>query len=461
MCISIERTEVRSNLRFSGFEQMLAHFAERTPDAPALRCEKSGAVATLTYAELSRAVASRAEELRAEGKTCMGVLADGSAACLIEIFAAVRAGMQVVMLDENVPTAILRGLLPYTDVDTLYGETELCEELAGSLTAGVSNGAGRVLFFTSGTTERAKAVVLTEGSLCASAYNGATLLPLRSDDTLLCMLPLAHVFGFVCGVLWGLSCGACVALGRGARHYADDCAFFRPTALSAVPMLLGFLLKQNAFNEELRLVLVGAGDCREEIINAVKARGLRICFGYGLTETSSGVALSLGDEPYAMTICPDDRIIIAPDGEILVKVRSCMMQGYYKCPEDTNVAFAGGALHTGDLGRIDEKGRLFVTGRKKDILVLTDGTKLFLPEAEAEIAKLLPETDFALTLRDGKIALILCGDERDDRAVYADLAPYQESRPRGQQIAAIVRQSAPIPRTATGKIKRYALNANP
>ncbi len=444
-------------MRFKGFEKMLAHYAERTPDAPALRFAEGETVGTMTYAELARAVAARAEELRACEKTCMGVLADGSRACLIEIFAAVRAGMQVVLLDEMLPEAALREMLPYTDVDALWGDETLQSELSDCLTEGVNDGAGRLLFFTSGTTERSKAVVLTEGSLCASAYNGATLLPLRADDTLLCMLPLAHVFGFVCGVLWGLSCGACVALGRGARHYADDCAFFRPTAISVVPLLLGFLLKQNAFNDELRLVLVGAGGCRRELLDAAKARALRVCFGYGLTETSSGVALSLGDEPCAMTVCPDDKIILAPDGEILIKVRSCMMQGYYKRPKETDAALAGGALRTGDLGRFDEKGRLYVTGRKKDMLVLPDGTKLFLPEAEAELASLLPNADFALIEKDERVALAIYGDKRDDKALLAAIEPYQAARARGQQVAAIVRLSEPLPRTVTGKIKRWAI----
>lgn len=445
-------------MRFESFEKMLDHHAERTPDASALRYAEDETVRTMTYAELACAVAARAEELRALGKTCMGVLADGSKNCLIEIFAAVRAGMQVVLLDEAMPEAALREMLPYTDADTLYGERELCEELSGCLTEGLSSGTGRLLFFTSGTTERSKAVVLTEGTLCASAYNGATLLPLRANDTLLCVLPLAHVFGFVCGVLWGLSCGACVALGRGARHYVDDCAFFRPTAISVVSLLLGFLLKQNAFNDELKLVLVGAGGCRREILDAAKARSLRVCFGYGLTETSSGVALSLGDEPYAMTVCPDDKIILAPDGEILIKVSSCMMQGYYKRPRDTDAALSGGALHTGDLGRFDEKGRLYVTGRKKDTLVLPDGTKLFLPEAETELAKLLPNTDFALVERDDRAALAIYGDKRDDKALFAAIEPYQAARARGQQIASIVRLSEPLPRTVTGKIKRWAIS---
>ena len=446
-------------MRFSGFAELLNHYARLTPDAPALHYEEGGALQVITYARLSEMTETRAAELKAGGKTCLGLFADGSMGCVVELFAAVRAGLQVVMLDESVPVPILRGLLAYTDADLLWGDEELCGKLSPNLTAGVRDGAGRVLFFTSGTTERSKAVTLTEKSLCSSAYNGGTLLPLSSQDTLLCMLPLCHVFGFVCGLLWGLSCGACVALGRGPRHYLDDCAFFRPTALSAVPMLLAFLLRRNLLNDELKLILVGAGDCPPELLEAVRAKDIRVSFGYGLTETSSGVALSLGDDPYAMSLCPDVTITIAPDGEILIKARPCMMKGYYKCPEDTNTVLAGGVLHTGDLGYFDDRGRLHISGRKKDMLVLQDGTKLFRPEAEAELSMLLGGADLALTLHEGRVALVLHGEERDDKAVLTAIERYQRSRPRSQQVSVILRQAEPLPRTATGKIKRWELNA--
>ena len=445
-------------MRFLTFTEMLRHYAEQTPDAPALAYEENGERRTMSFARLCETVDSRAAVLREGGKTCLGLFADGSLACVTELFAAVRAGLQVVLLDESVPLPILRGLLPYTDVDLLWGPDDLRAELAPNLASGVENGAGRILFFTSGTTERSKAVVLTEKSLCASAWNGSSLLPLSPEDVLLCMLPLSHVFGFVCGLLWGLSCGACVALGRGVRHYADDCAFFRPTAVSVVPLLLGFLLRQNVLNEELKLILVGAGDCPEALLAAVKARGIRVSFGYGLTETSSGVALSLGGDPYAMTVCPDDEVIIAEDGEILIRVRSCMMKGYYKCPDATAAVLQGGLLQSGDLGHFDKNGLLHVTGRKKDMLVLSDGTKLFLPEAEAELARLLGAADFALALQDGRVTLVLSGDTRSDAEIFSAVAPYQISHPRGQQIAAIVRRDKPLPRTATGKIKRWELD---
>ncbi|MBR2582739.1 MAG: acyl--CoA ligase [Oscillospiraceae bacterium] len=439
-------------MRFDSFARLLAHFAETSPDAPALRYEKE----TLSFAALHARVLSRAGELKAEGKTCMGLLCDGSLDNVVEIFAANLAGLQLVLLDASLEAEVLKTLIRYTDVDTLWGDEDLKEELELSLMAGVKDGAGKILFFTSGTTERSKAVVLTDHSLCQSAWNGSAKLPLQERDTLLCLLPLGHVFGFVCGLLWGLSCGSCVALGRGQRHYMDDCDFYRPTAVSVVPMLLGFLVKMRCINPELRLVLVGAGDCPPALLQAAGAMGLRVSFGYGLTETSSGVAISVRGDPYAMEICPDDTITIAEDGEILIEAPTCMMQGYYKRPDATRAVLQNGVFHTGDLGAFDENGLLHITGRKKDMLVLPDGTKIFLPEYESAIMQTLGHTELAVTLRGERPILVFSG-EGDAKALGEKLRGLMRTLPRGQQIADILITDEPLPRTATGKIKRWEL----
>ena len=442
-------------LRFESFSHMLRHWAEETPAAPALLYDEGGQK-TMSFAALYDAVTRRAKALKEDGGSCIGILSDGSLACVTEIFAAAEAGLQIVMLDASLPDETLGALMRYTDVDRLWGDTELCEELQPYLTDGVKEGAGRLLFFTSGTTEQAKAVVLTDHSLCQSAYNGGAKLPLSPADRLLCLLPLGHVFGFVCGLLWGLSCGAAVALGRGPRHYADDCAFYKPTAVSVVPLLLGFLLQRQLMNEELKLVLVGAGDCPKELLDAAKAKGLRVSFGYGLTETSSGVAISVGGDPFAMEVCPDDTITIAEDGEILIQAPTCMMQGYYKRPADTAAVLKDGVLYSGDLGRFDEDGRLRIMGRKKEMLVLPDGTKLFLPEYEGAIMQALGNPEIAVILRDGKPALVYAG-EGEKKEIERKLRPLMAAQPRGRQLSEIIVLSDPLPRTATGKIKRWEL----
>ncbi len=444
-------------MRFSGFDQLLRHWARQTPDRPAFVYERAGTQTFCTFLELEKRVQDRAEALREDPGLCRGVLCDGSFDCVVEIFAVVAAGKRLVLFSENASDSTLEEMVREAEISSLWGDPDLVDDLASCLSDRAEGGAGRVLFFTSGTTSRSKAVVLTDASLMSSAYNGGALLPLAPEDRLLCMLPLDHVFGFVCGLLWGLSCGASVALGRGARHYLDDCAFFRPTALSAVPLLLGFLLQRQALNPELKLILVGAGGCPKPLLDAARAMGKAVHFGYGLTETSSGVALSLGSDPYAMTVCPDDAIEIAPDGEVLITAPTCVMEGYWRRPEDTEKALVNGVLHTGDLGRLDWAGRLVLTGRKKEMLVLLDGTKLYLPEYEGAIAQALGTPDLCVVLEDKGPVLIVAGPEQDRGPLWEKLRPVMAERPRGQQLRDIEFYGAPLPRTASGKIMRWAV----
>lgn len=453
-------------MRFHTFFGMLEHWAEIDPDAPALIYENNGVKKTEKYAQLLAAVQTRAEELKPCAGRCEAILADGTRDCIVEVFAALKAGLPVALLDAGAPDEVLREQLKACDTGLVWGSEDLCEDLAFTALGQTAAKPGDVLFFTSGTTHCAKAVVLTEESLCSSAYNGGALLPLQPSDLLMCMLPLSHVFGFVCGLLWGLSCGASVALCRGVRHYLDDLAAFRPTALSAVPLLLGFLVQHELLNPELKLVLVGAGDCPRPLLQRVKDRNIRVSFGYGLTETSSGLALSLGPDPMSMTVCPDDRIRIAEDGEILVWAPTCVMKGYYKDGEATRAAFTeDGWLLTGDLGRLDEEGRLTITGRKKDMLVFEDGTKLFLPEAEAELAALLPGMELALAQKEGKVFLHVFAPaaagaepvEPDERNIKRRIVPWQDRQDRSHKIAGVTLHRQPLPRTATGKVRRWEL----
>lgn len=438
-------------MKFYGFKELIGYLASEHGDKTVLQYITGSGLEKLNGVELEAAVTERASVLAANPYTAEGIMCDGSLGTVIEIFAANFAGKQIVLLDPAVGEA-LEPLLCYTDADSIYADGEL-KPAPGR---GVGDGNDKILFFTSGTTSKNKAVVLTSKTLMASAYNGSAMLPLAPEDNLLCMLPLNHVFGFVCGLLWGLSCGAMVSLGRGKRHYLDDCAAYKPTAVSLVPMLLGFMLKYKLFNPELKLVLIGAGDCKTEMLKAVGAMGIRVAFGYGLTETSSGVAISTQGDPTAMAVCPEDTITLAEDGEILIEAPTCMMQGYYKHKEDSDKVLKDGILYTGDLGRFDENGLLHIIGRKKEILVLPSGTKIFLPEAEGELINCIGNPELALDFREGQLVLMIF-DPRPEEEIKSLLIPYNNARERGQQINKIMKLDSQLPRTATGKVKRYLL----
>ena len=447
---------------YDGFSDFLTKMSEQRPDAIALLHGANDVYQRVTWAGFAADVEARAAELRESGKTCLAILADGSYACIVEIFAANIAGLQIAMLDMAVPDKMLAQLLPYVDADALWcPKPERAEALSAYLGAGVTDGAGKILFFTSGTTSRAKAVVLTDSSLMSSAYGGSGTFPLNAGDVLLCVLPVAHVFGFVCGLLWPWLCGATVALSRGGRHVFDDWTYFHPTATSVVPILLEHIMRRNLVNPELQAVLVGAGDCPDERLKEVRERGIRLAFGYGLTETSSGVAISAeGEDPRALEVCPGSTITLAEDGEVLIQTPGAMMQGYYKLPDDTNEVLIDGVLHTGDLGSFDEQGRLHLKGRKKETLVLPGGTKIYLPEYEREIAEQLGTSEIAVVLRRGMPVLVL-DDLADDtrEAVMGRLKDVMDTWQRDQRLADVIELGHELPRTASGKVQRWLLEA--
>jgi len=450
-------------IRYRGFDDLVGRMSTSAPGRPAfLELEGEGAVQAITWGEFATSVCERAEALAGEGCACEAILADGSYGCVVEVFAAVRAGLQVALVDPFMPNQVLLPLLQSVDADCVWAANgarrdELEDLLAPA--AEPEQGAHAVLFFTSGTTSMQKAVVLTDESLMSSAFNGSSLMPLTTDDTLLCLLPLSHVFGFVCGLLWGLSCGATVALGRGPRYYADDFALFKPTVVSVVPKLLEFLVARGALGEELRLVLVGAADCSDELLGAVRQRGIRASLGYGLTETSSGVALSCGDDFHAMTVCPEDEVRIAENGEILVSAPTCLMQGYYRDAEKTAAAVRDGVLHTGDRGYLDEAGLLHVEGRLKDVLTLPGGTKVFLPEYEAAIAAALGERDVAVVLQRGRLTLV-CGQlvrQLTDAETLERAGAALSAYPPSSRVGEVARLGHALPRTAAGDVERWKI----
>ena len=384
----------------------------------------------------------------------VGVFATSSIEVVIAILA-LAGKRRLVLLNPDDNPMTLEAQIKATHVGALLGDKEYEEEFASLLEPEYTCEDTDILFFTSGTTSKAKAVVLTEASLCSAAYNGGALLPLKKEDSLLSVLPLSHVYGFVCALLWPLSFGAKVCLGRGLRSIFFDFEAFRPSVTTLVPQMAAFLASKKLFNPELKLILIGAGQCEKGIIDLIKSFGIRVSFGYGLTETSSGIALSLDENPYEMTICPDYRVSIREDGEIVVESDTTLMKGYYDDEASTKAVLAGNKLLTGDFGRI-ENGYLFVTGRKKEILVFNDGSKLFLPEYEGELLKRLGrEADFCvLQNKNGNIVLYIYQPSENIEELVKD---FNKDYPRSHRIVKIVKASNKLPRTKTQKVQRYLI----
>ena len=472
--------------KFTGFRDVIEFWGERDPEGTAFITGSAGSAdkkVEISHGIFRRDVIRRGRELRAarlsDGVKNEVILCDGTYECLCEIFGAAVSGTCSVLLNYRTPGEIMGEILANVDAYRLWkGSREDIPDIPGLTdpepfsgtvdeytSVPLENSGTPVVFFTSGTTSMGKAVVLTDETLMSSAWNGGEMLPLKREDLLLSILPLDHVFGFVCGVLWPLTFGCPVALGRGPLNIFRDFEYYRPTVVSLVPSMLSFFLEHHGFNSELRLALIGAGTCKEKCIRQAEEAGIRISFGYGLTETSSGVAISTGGDPFAMDICPDDTIKIADDGEILIKAPSCMMKGYYKEPEETEKVLKDGFLHSGDMGYLDEDGRLHISGRKKEMLVLEDGTKVFLPEYEERLAGALGNSDVAVVAVDDRLMLVYHPEgaetEKETEVLIGEIMermdPVMKVVPRGQRISRVILTDHAIPRTATGKIRREKL----
>ena len=427
--------------------------------ALALSYDDNGEILNLTYKHIKNRVLTYPV---LKDKKCVGILWDGNLDTLIAILAYIHNKITICLLSQADNISLIQEEISTVGCDLIIGSEDIKKDLRLPPKMDTPP-EGKILFFTSGTTSKEKAVILTEEKLCAAVYNGSCLLELKPQDKLLCALPLSHVFGFICGWLWAWENGASIILSRGMNHIFHDFDYFKPTAVSLVPQMAAFLALKKLFNKELKLVLIGAGDCPNPVLKAISSMGIQVSFGYGLTETSSGVALSLGDNPRAFSVCPLDDIKIADDYEILVKSEETIFEGYYPNNNGYEDLFTiDGYFKTGDLGAFDDNHFLHLKGRKKDTLVLLDGTKVFLPEVEEELMGRLGVCELALgTDKDGNVVLCLGKVYKSEIDSYMDdIDEYNRYQPRSKRIVRVIAIPEGLPKKSNGKVKRYEINFN-
>jgi long-chain acyl-CoA synthetase len=245
-----------------------------------------------------------------------------------------------------------------------------------------------VLTFTGGTTGIPKGVMLTQANLMAAAELGAEVVPSGPDDVGLSVLPLAHSFGMSTLFVSQLCAYPAVMLRWfTAEGFLESVQKHRVTTTAMVPTMFTFLLNYPGFDSydlsSLKKVVSGAAALPVEVAEEFERRtGCRVLEGYGLTETMAGCVVNRVDRPRKRGSCglayprtnikivdDDDRALAAgEDGEICVQ-GPMVMAGYYNSPEFSGEVLRGGWLHTGDIGHLDEDGYLFITERKKDLII--------------------------------------------------------------------------------------------
>ena len=367
----------------------------------------------------------------------------------------------------------------------------------------------KYLVYTSGTTGIAKGVMLTEHNVCCGIYYGLLVSGIYEKG--LSVLPYHHTYEAVCELLVSIHHQTTVCINDSLRHVQKNLQFYQPTHIYLVPafsdhfyngiwsavrkqgkeklfrrmlklsdglrkigidlrrVLFRSILKQ--FGGKLRRIVCGGAPIRPEVGEFFDRIGIALTGGYGITECSPLVSVNDDDGTNNFSsaghhlACLEWRIDNPTEegiGEICVK-GDVVMLGYYKRPDLTAEAIRDGWFYTGDYGYINEKDEIVITGRKKNIIVLSNGKNIYPEEMELRLQQALPYlTEVVVSgIRNehgqdvGLAAELYIADENVDREkVPAEIRTALSNLPAYKQISNITFREEPFPKTTSNKIKR-------
>lgn len=495
--------------------------AEKFADIKAVKWLKKKEILERSYRELMENAAAVRKGLLAEGFQGKHIALVGvSSVEWIESYLGVITGNTVaVPLDAGLPGEDLIDLLNRSDSEGLFlspkhlplleailaacpklrkvwilqeEEMEAANEKVASLAelkkVSGNNGedAGRpagediaTIIFTSGTTGKSKGVMLTQDNLATNVeYVRYTAEP---GTAMLSVLPIHHAFCLVMDWLKGFSLGATVCINDSLLHMVKNMGVFQPEVILMVPMMVETIYKRlsaadpaipkqalaaNVFGGKLRIIFTGGAHLDPFYIDKFAEYGVDIYEGYGMSECSPVISSNMpGDNKPGSIGRPLANAEIAFDnGEILVK-GSSVMKGYYQMPEETAETLKDGWLHTGDKGYLDEDGFLFINGRVKNLIILSNGENISPEEIENKLALGALVGEVIVTGEDNGLTARIypdmdvvqakgLGEGEIQAGLQAFLDEYNKKQPTYRQITGLVVRKNPFIRSSTKKIKR-------
>ena len=384
----------------------------------------------------------------------------------------------------------------------------------------INNEEMAIMLFTSGTTNMSKAVMLSHKNICTNIMDISECFDVTCEDRMLSFLPLHHTFECTVGFLYPVSVGCSIIFSKGVRHIGDEMKNFKITAMISVPIMLekiyekiikgiekkgkletvkkgvkisnalkivGIDIKKKLFKEIhdnlggcLRLVVAGGAALDPKVQKGFNDLGLNVAQGYGLTETSPVVSAeftkkkkigSIGKKMPSVEVKIDE-----PDaegvGELLVKGDSVML-GYYNNDEANAESFTeDGWFRTGDLAKIDKDGYIYISGRKKFVIVLKNGKNVYPEEIEILINKLELVTEsmvYGKLEDDGDVTIsakVVYNEdyikekfgEIDEKEIYdiiwKEIKEINKTMPKYKYVKNLIITNEEMVKTTTLKIKR-------
>ena len=346
------------------------------------------------------------------------------------------------------------------------------ETAPGELTNCVGHDDLMMLMFTSGTTGRSKGVMLSERNMCASLHTYSEVaenwitnrLPAGQKLPLshMTLLPLFHMACFVC-VMSYPPAGWALNLCGDIRDFYRDLSLMHSDVMASAPMLVETIYNDMKRGRVSRLnglwdLCCSSAALDPKMLLELAQNGFVVNQCYGMTETFGDGILNFTQVEKHMSAVgkPDDHVQYKLDetGEICIK-GDCVMLGYYKDPEATaEVIDADGWFHTGDLARMDEEGFYYITGRKKNLIILASGENVSPEELEKKLALCPAIIECIVKEKSQKIcAVIYCPEDKQEE-VRAFVTEVNRSLTLYKRISAVEFTAEPLPRNALGKLLR-------
>ena len=325
------------------------------------------------------------------------------------------------------------------------------------------------IVFTSGTTGVSKGVMLSHRNLCSDVLIAQSYLEVVPDDVFFSVLPIHHTYECTCTMIEGIFMGASMAFCRGLKYITKDMQMVHPTFLLAVPLiyekfyntiqktlkkqgqdrLVNTLFAVNHYTSKVGLnvakpiakkimaqfggnidmFIAGGARVDPKVLAFFRSMGIPCLQGYGLTETSPMVALNpdqwryMRNESAGKIFQFTECKIVDRDedgnGEICFRGPQVMM-GYYKNPEATAACMEDGWFHTGDVGYVDEDNYVYITGRRKNVIIAANGKNVFPEELEEKIAR-------SPYIEECMVWAVEDKDDSLDRGIYVTLRPDMEN----------------------------------
>ncbi len=480
-----EINTIRGILEYSKekFRDNVAFKIKDISGCPKQQLSADGKYREITYKDFMIDVRMLATAMIEDGCKNVAIIGKNSYYWALTYYAAVCAGLVVVPLDKGLPSDEIASCIKRSHADVLYFDPNLIGNVKealeieslpglklntwGELPAEEAHGLGQVgclkdalhlgrecllegdtrydsvkidpyamavILFTSGTSGKSKAVMLSNSNIASCVYGMTEYISFRDTDVNIAFLPFHHTFGST-GLLMMLVNGVCNVFCDGLKYVQKNIQEYGVSVFVAVPLLVenmhakiikqakkegsyeklrkglalsNFLRKlhidmrrklfrdvHEALGGRLRMIICGASAINPEVAKDFNDMGIITIQGYGLTETSPTLAAQpIGCTDYDSTgpcLCNVEGYIESPDengvGELVVKGPNVML-GYYEDPEETAKVLKDGWFHTGDLARMDKRGYIFLKGRKKNVIVLKNGKNVFPEELEDLVAKL-------------------------------------------------------------------------